>query len=258
MKFLPLLLLAQFATVYPFFLWLAPGKVVGGGFFRFNLGLATTLLGLATLLALLQGPPAAERYGLLGLGAATLLTLGGSWNRTASSKALLTPLLATWGALLWHYVLGAQPFEADWRSWVALGAGGISLAGVMYAMVLGHWYLNVADLPIRYLERGTRLLFWALGGRLAWAALGLVTTSAVIRQREQPAYLLLGTLDGFLLWMGLLMGVVAPLAVAWLAFRTSRIQSTQSATGLLYVALILVVMGVLIFDGYLLEMGLPL
>jgi hypothetical protein len=47
------------------------------------------------------------------------------------------------------------------------------------------------------------------------------------------------------LWLGVrwLVGLVGPLALAWMAWETARIRSTQSATGILYVVVILVLIG---------------
>ena len=58
--------------------------------------------------------------------------------------------------------------------------------------------------------------------------------------------------------MGLGPGLGAGLVVTWMSQRTAAMQSTQAATGLLYVALVLVAMGTLILTGFLLWRGLPI
>ena len=155
-------------------------------------------------------------------------------------------------------MLNGQIAEVDWQHWLAVVLGGAGLAAVMYAMVLGHWYLNVAELPIGYLRQATLLALVLLAGRAIWAVSVLAATQTELSQRLQPTYLLLTRLDGFILWIGLFLGLAAPLVFVWMAWRAARIHSTQSATGLLYVVLTLGVMGALIFDGYLLELELPL
>ncbi len=258
MKILPALLLAQFAGTFPLFMYLVPANVIGAGFFRFNMALVTILLFVATFLGLLLGAAGPLKILLLGVGGASLVLLRVTWGQPQLGKVLLNPLLILWGFLLGWLLLGAQILDVDWRHWMGLGLGGAALGAALFAMVLGHQYLNVAGLPIRHLQRGARLLLWMLLARLAWLALVLGTGSVVLGQRVQPAYLLLGGLQGVLLWIGLLMGVAAPIAVTWMALKSALIQSTQSATGLLYVVLIQVLMGTLIFDGYLLELNLPL
>jgi hypothetical protein len=48
-----------------------------------------------------------------------------------------------------------------------------------------------------------------------------------------------------LLWLGVrwIIGLVLPLVLCWLAWETIRIRSTQSATGILYVVVILCFLG---------------
>lgn len=257
MKVLPTLVLAQLAAFYPLFLWLVPVGVIKGGFFRFNLGMATTLLGISTLLGMVNGMNGAVRGWVLVLAAVSLAILGVTWHRPAMARNLLLPPLLGWGLLLWQVSLAGQLPATHWEHWVAMGLGGVGLAGVMFAMVLGHWYLNVLELPIHHLGRGIGLAFGALSVHLVWVIAILGTTTIILGYRAKPAYRLLVTMDGFFLWIGLILGLIAPLVIDWLAWRTARLGATQSATGLLYVSLILVVMGILIFDSYILQMGLP-
>ena len=51
--------------------------------------------------------------------------------------------------------------------------------------------------------------------------------------------------DETVLWLPLRwgLGLVAPLVLGWMAWQTARIRSTQSATGILYVVVILCFLG---------------
>lgn len=236
---------------------MVPIGVIKGGFVRFNLGMATTLLGIATLLGMVNGMSSPEREWVLALAAVSLTILGVTWRRPAMARILLLPPLLGWGLLLWQVSLAGRLPAAHWEHWVAIGLGGVGLASVLFGMILGHWYLNVAELPIHYLGRAIGLAFGALTVHLVWVIAILGTTTTILGYRAKPAYELLVTMDGFFLWVGLILGLVAPLVIDWLAWRTARLGATQSATGLLYVSLILVVMGILIFDSYILQMGLP-
>ena len=162
-----------------------------------------------------------------------------------------------WGRLLGGGGLGGRLAAVYWGDGVGMGRGGAGLASIMFAMILGHWYLNVTELPIHYLGRGIGLAFGALGVHLIWVLAVLSTTTVILGFRVKPAYRLLFTMDGFFLWVGLILGLIAPLVINGLAWRTARLGATQSATGLLYVSLILVVMGLLIFDSFILQLGLP-
>ncbi len=55
-----------------------------------------------------------------------------------------------------------------------------------------------------------------------------------------------------------LMGLAAPLMLSVLIWQTVKMRSTQSATGLLYVALILVLFGELVSQFLLVRTGYPL
>ena len=57
---------------------------------------------------------------------------------------------------------------------------------------------------------------------------------------------------------GLLIGIIFPLIINFLAFKSIRLQATQSATGLLYVSIVSILFGDLIFKFYLLQYGFTL
>jgi protein NrfD len=52
--------------------------------------------------------------------------------------------------------------------------------------------------------------------------------------------------DGVFVWMRLLFGLAGPLSLVWFIWKTVEIRSTQSATGILYVQLFLVLSGELL------------
>ncbi len=139
----------------------------------------------------------------------------------------------------------------------ATGAG--LLGSVLLAMLLGHAYLNIPGLPIVHLRR----LGWIFGGFLA-ARLAVVCLAASVLLRQSPraelrafdAEAVLAS-DLPLLGMRLALGVIVPGILAVLVDRTARIRSTQSATGLLYVALIFVLFGELMASYLWAASGLP-
>jgi protein NrfD len=55
--------------------------------------------------------------------------------------------------------------------------------------------------------------------------------------------LLLESFQGLYLWGRLLIGVIGGLVISILAFKTVKMHSTQAATGLLYVALLMILFG---------------
>jgi hypothetical protein len=63
-----------------------------------------------------------------------------------------------------------------------------------------------------------------------------------------------------LLWLPVrwLIGFVGPLGLGWMAWETARIRSTQSATGILYVVVILCFLGELTSQLLMTKTGVPI
>jgi hypothetical protein len=111
------------------------------------------------------------------------------------------------------------------------------LGSATTAMLMGHSYLIAPTMSLTPLLR----------------LLAALAVSAVVRVVVAGAGLWLwtGTRGGttlnseMVLWLAVRWGVgfIGPLVLAWLAWETTRIRSTQSATGILYVVVILCFLG---------------
>ena len=132
------------------------------------------------------------------------------------------------------------------------------LGAAASAMILGHYYLVVLDLPISALRRLTVLLVTAIGLRtiVVMAAL-FAARGAGLHEAGLVASGLFSP-DGIFVWMRLLFGIVGPLSLVYFIWRTVEIRSTQSATGILYVQLFLVLAGELLAKHLRVFSGLPL
>jgi protein NrfD len=64
--------------------------------------------------------------------------------------------------------------------------------------------------------------------------------------------------DGVFVWMRVLFGIAGPFSLIWFIWKTVEIRSTQSATGILYVQLFLVMSGELLAKYLRIAAGLPL
>ena len=64
--------------------------------------------------------------------------------------------------------------------------------------------------------------------------------------------------DGVFVWMRILFGLAGPLSLVWFIWKTVEIRSTQSATGILYVQLFLVMSGELLAKYLRVAAGFPL
>jgi hypothetical protein len=125
-------------------------------------------------------------------------------------------------------------------------------------MILGHWYLVVIDLPIAALRRLTVLLIAGLLLRSAVVALVLAVGDAGAYRDLAAVAAGLWSPDGVFVWMRLLFGLAGPLSLLWFIWKTVEIRSTQSATGILYVQLFLVLSGELLAKYLRVAAGFPL
>lgn len=132
------------------------------------------------------------------------------------------------------------------------------LGAAASAMVLGHWYLVVLDLPITALRRLTILL--VVGLIVRSVLVGWVLAGPVHAAYEDARAVAAGlwSPDGVFVWMRLLFGLAGPLSLLWFIWKTVEIRSTQSATGILYVQLFLVLSGELLAKYLRVAAGLPL
>lgn len=125
--------------------------------------------------------------------------------------------------------------------------GGAVLGVTMAAMLLGHWYLNAPGMSLAPLRRLVGLMMAVLVLRGALAACG-----AILEYRTAAAIDLSEMLFACLRWLS---GIVGALVVAVMARQTLKIPNTQSATGILYVGVILTFIGEL--TALLLSRGKP-
>ena len=140
-------------------------------------------------------------------------------------------------------------------------AGAVSssllLGAVSVTMILGHWYLVDTRLSIAPLRDGARWVSIAVVLRWAAVSFALGYGGWEVLRVSRAADFILST-NGLFFMFRTLMGLVAPLLLSVLIWQTVKMRSTQSATGLLYVALILVLFGELVSQFLLVRTGFPL
>ena len=253
-----------------FFPWLASILALGGlaalflvevrdfgrGFHRFTGALVSLLLGLGLAGGALHGP--VGWMALLACVGWVCLTAWGpiSWVRPSLPVPLL---LACWAVLSGTAYPPAAPL-LELRAWVVPGntvAAALLLGSVSLAMLLGHWYLVVPGLPIRHLLRMTHSLGLCLLLRVTIGVLSLASSVPKPALGAVSSWEVAGVVGGFFFWQRVGIGQVAPAILACMVERTVRIHSTQSATGLLYVAIVFVLIGEMISRYLYVSMGIP-
>ena len=233
-----------------FLLLFFPPKVLGRGFFSLHGTLATVFATLALLTR-----PAGLPW-TLALASAGLL-LAYTFAAHAGSAARAWPVLAA-GALGAAWCLGRVALSAPRHpgdAWTVVGAltGGLFFGSVLLIMNLGHWYLVSRSLPFRLLARGAVLF----AGLAVFRAAYLGVAMAVHRSSDGLQALLSLERDALFFLFRVLWGIAGPLALAYFIWRTSEMKSNQAATGLLYVALVFVLIGELLSSYLTVATGFP-
>ncbi|GAB4134849.1 MAG: hypothetical protein Tsb009_00370 [Planctomycetaceae bacterium] len=122
------------------------------------------------------------------------------------------------------------------------------LGGCMTTMLLGHWYLTSPTMSLDPLKTLTFYFGIAVGIRFGLSATGLGFGWSEITDSTQVLWLTLR-------WLA---GVFGPLAVAFMSWRILRYRNTQSATGVLFVGVILTFIGELSAALLFAELGIAL
>jgi len=223
-------------------LLLLPASIINPRFFRTHFLTALALAGLS--LACVRD--SAEWPLLTCLGAALALAFVGSmvWGLEGAPGGrtfiVMTTLALAGSLILLNPPLaGAEEYLPACRGLYLLGdaTSAALLGSAVTAMLLGHSYLIAPTMSLKPLMRLLAAVAIAVLARLAvdGYALGCWTATqpSVSLNKDAVLWLLLRWLVGF----------AAPLGLDWMAWQAARIRSTQSATGILYVAVIFCVLG---------------
>lgn len=217
------------------------------------------LAGAGTALSPAEAP-GGEGYVWLVAAAGALLVFSVLYNRAEHfgwARARRPLLLAALAAGVAATVAGAAPGPRLFLVLTGLSSAWL-IGAAATAMILGHWYLVVLDLPISALRRLTVLLVAGLGLRAVLVAYAL---SGPVHAGLEHALAVAGGVfspDGVFVWMRLLFGLAGPLSLIWFIWKTVEIRSTQSATGILYIQLFLVMAGELLATYLRITAGLAL
>lgn len=123
--------------------------------------------------------------------------------------------------------------------------------GSMAAVVLAHWYLVTPKISEQPLILTTQLLMLALVVQLllfgVWLAAGVPD--------QEPFEALTGP-NAVFVWLRLTVGLLFPLILTAMAYRTALTRSMESATGLLYIEFAVVMASTIVAAGLLFGEGL--
>ena len=154
---------------------------------------------------------------------------GGNWTIWLTPGALAA-------CLIHGCILERGEANVAWRIADDVSSA-LVLGSVTTAMLMGHSYLISPTMSMAPLMRLLAAIALSVALRIALACAGLWWWS-----RGQSV----STLETeLMLWLPVrwILGLIAPLVLGWMAWETARIRSTQSATGILYVVVIVCFLG---------------
>ncbi len=245
-----------FASFYPLCFLMISDKQIDKGFERFNFGLTFFVAG--TVAIILQVFPVAPSLKMMALLWAFVVSVSCAivWKQSnVHSLWIIGPSLI---GILTSYQIQSLYVDKSFSALMALILGGLTLCSAIYAMNLGHTYLNVPGLSIRYLMRTVNVAWGYFMLRLIWDVLGLLTQKLTHTGDVITAAQFSMRVDGFLLWVPIFFGTILPCVLMYFVRGTLKVKSTQSATGILYCVVIAVLMGDLAYKYYLLKFGIML
>ena len=199
-----------------------------------------TALGLSALAGIFMYENASIEFWLI-YAAAVLACLTGSivWHLDEAPGGKLTAYLAPIAlaaCLIYGGMLQRRQTDYVMRS-VDDVLSALVVGSATTAMLMGHSYLISPSMSISPLMRLLAALGVSVILRAALACFGLWgwTSSHDTSNLETE----------LMLWLPVrwILGLIAPLVLGWMAWETARIRSTQSATGILYVAVIMCFLG---------------
>jgi hypothetical protein len=216
-------------------LLLSPAQV-NPRFYRVHFLTALGLTGLAAVFTPAAGGWAV--WTLLIVAMASALAGSVSWfleKAPGGRTWIVLTALALAGALACLEAADPAAARAPVRTALADVTSAALLGAALTAMLMGHSYLIAPSMSLRPLLVLIGALAVAVSARMVVDALWFWTA------RQSP-----GSLDNEMMLLLLVrwaVGFAGVLGLTWMAWRTARIRSTQSATGILYVVVIFCFLG---------------
>ncbi len=212
-----------------------PIREIGRGFYKMMAGWALFLAACAAMTRPLDAS-AASVTGYVFIGAAAFVN-GLLWAGAERAAVWISvpAVLAGLAGLAASVRFPSRGLPAEpWIAGVSLLASAAMLGTVLDTMVLGHWYLVKKGMSFDHLGRMNTMFAASVGLR----ALVLCAEAYWLTQVFHAA-----TQDQLLFFLRLAVGVVGPGVLAWMTWRCIKLKSNQSATGILYVACVFVLIG---------------
>ncbi len=130
--------------------------------------------------------------------------------------------------------------------------GAVAVGAVTNGMTLGHWYLVTPRLEAAPLREITGLLVIVLIAQALFIIPALILPHDTIDSSVDT-----GILSNVFFWLRVGLGLGFPAVLAWMAYDSAGVRAMQSSTGLLYLAMVLVICGQVVASGLLFVSAVP-
>ena len=240
-------------------------KDAGVKFFRFNAGLAATLIAVALAFRPDGDGSPTSQAALVALavaeGAIVLY-----WATIGRALASIRPAILAGASAAGLVTLIAQAVVVSGGWSLATQALTIAsflssaafLGGTCTAMILGHWYLVIPSMQVSHLQSIVKLHIVSMVIRIAVVAAAVAVAILTWQPGMGPSFSrYITSVGGIFFWQRVLFGLCGPALLSYLTWETAKIRSTQSATGILYVDFFTVVVGEVLAKYLLLTTRVP-
>jgi hypothetical protein len=171
-------------------------------------------------------------------------------NATGSTAVGLGAVMLVFLATLVHI-----PTWSIFGPLLMLFAGSVTIGAFMVAMIWGHWYLVKPSLDEKPLNELALIAIVAVGVQLVVTAINaIIPAGATI---DSDALLAVSLPENPAFWLRVGIGLLFPIALAYMAYTSSKERSMMSATGLLYIAVGAILAGEALGRGLLFVTGNP-
>ncbi len=254
---IPLTILTSFifSVIYPLCFWISRTDPLKNGFHKFHIGLPNVVGGVTVVSLLFMDIPLETKLVVLLWKGVFIATSRISWKKQYPD-ALWMSIPSLLGIYAFYRVMTDLTGAAWPIPLIAWIMGGCIFCASLFAMNLGHWYLNVHGLPMSHLKRAVDVLGFSLSARLVWDVWFLVTGKVFYGGEGMPLLKFLAKFDGFFLLIAFAFGLLFPLVSLYFAHGTLKLKNTQATTGILYVILCAVLIGDMTYKYYSIKFGI--
>lgn len=167
-----------------------------------------------------------------------------------------------WLKILSLLIYSYLTIENTWASQIYFLFSALFMGALMYAMILGHWYLVVPKLSSAPLLKVLKIMWVGISCKIALSCVGLFWLQKILLQMEEKNFSYAMGIDHwwpyFLVGMRFIWGYVIMVTLGVFAHRLAKMHSMQSATGVLYIMVFFLLIGELISEYFSLHYGIPL